>query len=339
MRRLAILILAILSGGLTFLVAIQPEPVAPQDPATVQTEATVEVLTFAQALERGSYVNRQVLTWQRQLATAVPDMAITRSTPDQGIPDAVLGLLLRADVQMGDPVRLTSLVEGSASFMALAVKPGMRAVAIRVTPEKIAGGYILPDDRVDVVHTVVRDGRSGQAGSQSAIILRNVRVLAVGDTPTTQTVFQTAAQQEANATSRSSTSLKGETVTLEVTEEQAIVLSSAASIGQLSLALRPIEDQGAPSIGDLSTIMQPAPEPAATPVTADPTDAEEPAKETLIAEPRIPNLGPSVMDIAAPPVLQIPPLGPLLTEVATPTRQVTVISGDQVSIIEVPASR
>ena len=90
-----------------------------------------------------------------------------------------------------------------------------------------AGGFILPNDRVDVIHTVQAASESGANPATSEIILTNIRVLAIG-----QTV------QERNGEKV----VTGETATLELTPAQAEKVVLAQKVGQLSLALRSIAD-------------------------------------------------------------------------------------------------
>jgi pilus assembly protein CpaB len=100
---------------------------------------------------------------------------------------------------------------------------GMRAVALKVNAESLAGGFVLPGSRVDVVSTL----RGGVADSQSQIILQNMLVLAV----------DTQAQRDPNQPS-----ILGNTVTLAAKPEEAQRLRLAAQIGDLSLILRPLGD-------------------------------------------------------------------------------------------------
>ena len=67
------------------------------------------------------------------------------------------------------------MAKGSG-FMAAVLPPGMRAIAIDISPETSAGGFILPDDRVDVVLTRRDKAAEKQTGVEkftSDTILRN----------------------------------------------------------------------------------------------------------------------------------------------------------------------
>ena len=301
MKRFAILILALLTGLSTWFLMQREQNSRTRVGVEQQDQTpTVDVLVYGRDLERGTYLTRDVFAWEERLQSTAPSRAIVRRDNKEPIPKELSGKLLRNGVNKGEAVQLTSLLEGSASFLALAVSPGMRAVAVRVTPVKIAGGYILPDDRVDIVHTVVRDVTgSGIKSGISAVILRNVRVLAIGETPTRRNVGRSVAQQEASVDKKSPTTLVGETATLEVSEDQAMVLSSAASVGQLTFALRPIEDQGEATIGNLSTLLE-------TPKLLPPQKIAQPIESAK--QPKT-------------------------------TRKITVISGEVLTIIEVPISQ
>jgi pilus assembly protein CpaB len=109
----------------------------------------------------------------------------------------------------------------------------MRAVSIAISTDSGAGGFILPNDRVDVILT--RKPNSGNGRGFAKTILTNLRVLAVD---------QTFKQEKDTRT------VVGRTATVEVTPEQAENISAAAQSGQLSLALRALTDGGATSLNN-----------------------------------------------------------------------------------------
>jgi pilus assembly protein CpaB len=115
--------------------------------------------------------------------------------------------------------------------MAAILPSGMRAISTEISPETGAGGFILPNDRVDVLLTRRLKNPDQAAGGQdvvtSEIILVNVRVLAIDQAP--------KEKDGQNA-------VVGKTVTLELTSAQTQALSSARQAGTLSLALRSIAD-------------------------------------------------------------------------------------------------
>jgi len=110
--------------------------------------------------------------------------------------------------------------------MAAILPSGMRAVSTPIREETAAGGFILPNDRVDVI--VSRRVRTAKREEHvSDTVLRNVRVLAIG-----QSIDQKGDKKVAN----------GKTATLELTSRQAEILSLAQAMGEISLALRSLSD-------------------------------------------------------------------------------------------------
>ncbi len=119
-------------------------------------------------------------------------------------------------------VTTEDLIDKSNASLDFQLPPGVRAIAIRVNPETLVGGFILPGTRVDVVNTT----RGGDANS--SIILQDMLVLAV-DTK--------------NSRDPESQSMLGSTVTLAVTIEEATRLALAASLGDVRLLLRSHDDR------------------------------------------------------------------------------------------------
>jgi pilus assembly protein CpaB len=129
----------------------------------------------------------------------------------------------------GEPIREQKLVRAEGSgFMAAILPSGMRAVSTEISAETAAGGFILPNDRVDIVLT--RKLRSSEGGNDlvvSEVILTNIRVLAIDQAP--------KEKDGQNA-------VVGKTVTLELRPDQVATLSASRQGGTLTLALRSIVD-------------------------------------------------------------------------------------------------
>jgi pilus assembly protein CpaB len=111
---------------------------------------------------------------------------------------------------------------GQRATLSALVKPGMKAVTIRVNDVEGVGGFVLPGDRVDVVLT--RQIDKGSATTE--VVLQNTRVLAVD---------QVADERAAKTTVAKS-------VTLEVSTVEAQKVWLASSVGNLSLLLRKAGD-------------------------------------------------------------------------------------------------
>lgn len=312
MRRLLIILVALVAGvgTLGLLELSRPTPVT--EPTEITQTDTVRVLVFNRDMPRGTIIDASSLIWQEQLRSAVSTTTLTSETEDAPYPSDIVGKLVRRDVLAGEIVRPDDLVDRASGFMALTLTPGTRAVGLSVTAQKLAGGFILPEDRIDLIHTVSGDfDRDGRAGSFSQTILENIRVLAIGDTPTSRVTFQTADQQENAASRTAEINMTGDTITLEMTEEEAEVLFSALASGQVSLALRSIDDHGPSRVVSILGFEKPEP-PAPEPVVLPPEPPQQPAE-------------PAPVEIE-----------PQESEPMPPKRSVRVISGGQTTIVDVP---
>lgn len=200
--------------------------------------ATVEILVAAQDVGAGHQLDAGSVRWQVWPEKAMMPGLITK-TAQPDLAKAVAGTVAKLPLVTGQPVTELSIVRtGASGFMAANVAAGMRAIGVPVNAETSAGGFILPNDRVDVVLTRDLSG-AGAKNFESTTILSDVRVLAVD-----QTVHQGKDQE----------SLVGKTATLELTEPQAELIARAQQTGVLSLTLRSITDStGTPTATDFST--------------------------------------------------------------------------------------
>jgi pilus assembly protein CpaB len=122
-------------------------------------------------------------------------------------------------IEPNEPVLALKITgSGQRATLSALVRPGMKAVTIRVNDVEGVGGFVLPGDRVDVVLT--RQIDKGQATTE--VVLQDARVLAID---------QSADERAAKATVAKS-------VTLEVDTVQAQKVWLASSVGNLSLLLR-----------------------------------------------------------------------------------------------------
>src|SRR5256714_1771733 len=232
--RIVVLAIAVGAGGIAaYLVSGSDAPQLPAQPV-VQLK-TVDVLVANPDAGPGQPPKPEDLQWQPWPADSASGTFIKRSER----PDAttqVTGSIARAPFIAGEPIREQKLVKADGSgFMAAILPTGMRAVSTEISPETGAGGFILPNDRVDVLLTKrEKNGdRSGTDVVNSEIILTNVRVLAIDQAP-----------KEKDG----QTAVVGKTVTLELKPAQAETLARSRQTGTLSLALRSIADVNAPEI-------------------------------------------------------------------------------------------
>ena len=235
--RVAVLGVAILSGGAAALMMGRSEPPPAPPPAPVaQGPAMSEVLVTAGDVAMGQTLRTTDLVWQPWPADVIPAGYIKRSQNPRALEDTV-GSIARSNFLGGEPVRREKLIKADGSgFMSAILPSGMRAVAISIDTRGAtsAGGFILPNDRVDVLRTRRDEDASRSGGGDvhlTETILTNIRVLAIG-----QNI------QERNGEKV----VTGETATLELTPGQAEVVTLAQKIGQLSLALRSLADAQRP---------------------------------------------------------------------------------------------
>ncbi|WP_420135776.1 Flp pilus assembly protein CpaB [Rhodopseudomonas sp.] len=238
--RIVVLAIAIGAGAVAAYLASSgggQETAGP--PAPVAQLPTVDVLVAKSDIPLGQHVGPDDVQWQ-SWPTATASSQFIRRNEQPEAPRQLVGSIARSPFIAGEPIREQKLVKAEGSgFMAAILPTGMRAVSTEISPETGAGGFILPNDRVDVILSK-RDRNPDRAGGggetvNSEIILSNVRVLAID-----QTVEEKNGQKV----------VVGKTATLELKPDQAEFLARARQSGTLSLALRSLADANAPAVTD-----------------------------------------------------------------------------------------
>ncbi|MGY8662062.1 Flp pilus assembly protein CpaB [Bradyrhizobium sp. UFLA05-109] len=234
--RIVVLVIALGAGGVAaYLASSYDNRPAPAAAPVAAPLPTVEVLVAKSDIGLGQTVKQEDLQWQTWPASAASGSFIRR----EGRPDAVTqiaGSIARTPLMQGEPIREQKLVKADGSgFMAAILPSGMRAISTEISAETGAGGFILPNDRVDVLLTRRLKNADASTGANdvivSEVILANIRVLAIDQAP-----------KEKDG----QTSVVGKTVTLELRPDQAAALAAARQGGTLQLALRSIVDANAP---------------------------------------------------------------------------------------------
>jgi pilus assembly protein CpaB len=227
--RIVVLTIALSAGGVAaYLASGADKAPAPLQPAA-QLQ-TVDILVAKSDINLGQTLTSNDMIWQTWPASTTSGSFIRRSDR----PDAtnqIVGSIARAPFIAGEPIREAKLVKADGSgFMAAILQSGYRAVSTEISAESGAGGFILPNDRVDVLMTRrLKDPANPTAPDVviTNIVLANIRVLAVDQAP-----------KEKEGTNN----VIGRTVTLELKPEQTATLASSRQAGTLSLALRSIAD-------------------------------------------------------------------------------------------------
>tara|TARA_B100000678_G_scaffold161909_1_gene135315 strand:- start:14867 stop:15700 length:834 start_codon:yes stop_codon:yes gene_type:complete len=236
MMRILILVVA---GGAALMAAMlvrgmgnQPEPqvvdvteaeVAPAVPLS-------QVLVSSSDMPIGYRISPDDLVWQDWPEELLTDNFFQAETS----PDAkseLAGSIVRTPIYSGEPVLAQKIVNrGENGILAAVINEGMRGVAVEISVETAAGGFILPNDRVDVILTYeVEVTENGTVVERPATqtVLQNVRVLAID---------QTISEVEGESV------VLGTTATLELTPRHSEILMLATRMGDISLTLRGVAD-------------------------------------------------------------------------------------------------
>jgi pilus assembly protein CpaB len=228
-RRLVVLLLAAGAAGVVALMVRgfvgggTKQAEAKVAPAPV---AIFQVLVAAARLDPGKPILPQQVRWQAWPQKSI-DPNFIRQTPGATAAAIVEGMVVRAPMVEGEPVTFAKIVKSQGTgFMAATITPGMRAVSIPVSVASVAGGFILPNNRVDINLTQVT-GDNPKRGITRTVLV-DVRVLAVD-------------QVVENKDQKAAPDVK--TVTLELTPDQARTMATAEAMGTLTLSLRSLGDE------------------------------------------------------------------------------------------------
>ena len=228
MLRPVLFLVALGSGAISaWLVAATPvQQSSPAAAANPGPEVRLErVLVSTVEAEQGSVLLAGNVRWQPWPAEALNQGFITWSKQPEA-PTEIAGSVLRVNVLPGEPIFGAKLAAPGSNYLSAALAAGMRAVAISISAERTAGGFVLPNDRVDVMQAVACPPEGSCKGPMTVrTVLQNVRVLAIDRT-----------------VQNPDGGLVGKTATLEVNPDQAELLIAAQASGVLSLVLRSAAD-------------------------------------------------------------------------------------------------
>jgi pilus assembly protein CpaB len=189
--------------------------------------ALSEVLVVAGDVPMGAPVGDQ-LGWQSWPSAGINESFITRAADPEAL-EKYKGAVARVAMYGGEPLRKSKLIGEGQSFMSSILPSGRRAIATQIAADTSAGGFILPNDYVDVIMTRRSDAAVSSGGFITETILKNIRVLAIDQ-----------AIQEDEEGRRVKV---GETATLELSPQQAEIITVAQQMAdRLTLALRSVTD-------------------------------------------------------------------------------------------------
>jgi pilus assembly protein CpaB len=229
--QIAVLGLAVIAAGGAGVVAMNMTAQAPQEQnnvTVIQKVETEQVLVASADIAMGGEITSQV-AWLDWPAGAIQDGFIKKSAEPNAL-EEIAGSVVRSPILNGEPIRRAKLVGAGQSFMSSILPSGKRAVATQIAADTSAGGFILPNDYVDVIMT----RRIAAVNDQperftTETVLKNIRVLAID-----QTIQEDEEGRRVKV---------GETATLELSSEQAELLTVVQQMAdRLTLALRSIAD-------------------------------------------------------------------------------------------------
>jgi pilus assembly protein CpaB len=228
--QIAVLGLAVVAaGGAGYLAMNLTAPQNIVEANAPSPAVSLEAVLVANAdILMGTEIEGQV-GWQDWPSNAIRPGFITRSA-EPNAAEEIVGSTVRSPILTGEPIRRAKLVGAGQSFMSSILPSGKRAVATQVAAETSAGGFILPNDFVDIIMTRRIPGTTDQGDRFSTeTVLENIRVLAID-----QTIQEDEEGRRVKV---------GQTATLELTPEQVEDLTIAQQMSdRLTLALRSIAD-------------------------------------------------------------------------------------------------
>lgn len=225
--RLIILAVAVVAAGAAGLLAMRltgtQQVVRERVAEITKPEPTEKVLVVSANLPVGARLGSGNLRWLAWPKSGLVDGLIIESQRPDAV-EKLTGAVIRLPVFDGEPLRAEKIADSNSKIMSSLLPAGKRAVATEISVATGAGGFILPNDRVDVI-MVRKEGQN----YLTETVLANVRVLAI--------------DQHIEQTEEGAKTVVGTTATLELTPDQAKVITVAQQMAsRLSLALRSVAD-------------------------------------------------------------------------------------------------
>lgn len=183
----------------------------------------VPVMVAEQSIPEGAAVTAEMIS-----ARPVPEQFVTPSVVKPESASYVLDQRVLVPLHAGDMLLWTQFETLKPERLAARIQSGSRAITIDVSKKTSVGGWIRPNDHVDIIGTF-RDPASSD--NSAVTLLQNVVVLATGKLTGT-TNFNLVPESQRDYSN----------VTLLVLPEEAQLLTLASELGPLTLALRNEED-------------------------------------------------------------------------------------------------
>ena len=192
----------------------------------------VDVLTVTRDFAVGETIKAEELVWAPWPKSNVVEGYYVQTTVPASI-EELTGAVVKQALYKGEALLPQKVVKkGEQGMLATLMDPEMRAISIEISAESASGGFILPNDRVDVILTYDQNAdpdRGIVARKIATTIVKNVRVLAI--------------DQNFKVSEEGETSRLGSTATLEVNPTEVELLALAQERGEVTLALRPLDNR------------------------------------------------------------------------------------------------
>lgn len=225
--RIIILSVAVFAAGIAGVLVMQLTNANVEDPSSTRASEpvpTVKVLVSSINLPIGSRLNESSIEWADWPNGLATSNLVNQATRPNAI-EELNGTVVRLPIFAGEPLRAEKIVDSDSKIMSSLLPAGKRAVSVDISVSTGAGGFVLPNDRVDVI--MVRSSDEGKMLTEK--VLNNVRVLAI--------------DQQFQKTDEGEGAVLGATATLELSLDQARILAISQQMSdRLTLALRSIAD-------------------------------------------------------------------------------------------------
>ncbi|NKB52814.1 MAG: Flp pilus assembly protein CpaB [Rhizobiaceae bacterium] len=221
------LVAALGAGFLMMNLNNKPAPVVVQSNEPIVTIPLVDVLTASKEIPMGTALGEKNIKWEQWPENGVRESFIVKGDRPEALKEYAK-TIARTSFFAGEPIREQKIVRSDSGYLSAILPAGKRAIAIRVAAETSAGGFILPNDHVDVVMSYKNPDPSDNAWLTETV-LQNVRILAID-----QVIEEKDGEK----------SKVGNTATLELTAQQVEIITAAQKMAgnKLNLALRSVED-------------------------------------------------------------------------------------------------
>jgi pilus assembly protein CpaB len=280
MRTFMIIFSALLVAGGSGFYLLQATQPAPQPAEEVLAPAPVAVQVYVPAAPLAAGT---ILVPDHLARMSLDEEAVTEEmvVADDSGREVLLGSVARQALPQGVPIARSAVVQpGDRGFLAAVLPQGKRAISIPIGEVAGVSGLVMPGDRVDIILTYSIAAALIDAEREiraSETVLTNLRVLALDQR-----------LQEATTTRANDPSARpiARTATLEVTPQQAEMLTLATRLGDLSLVLNSVEDGGEPVAEETVSSLQVI----AAAVTGAPEAAPEAIRRALTIDAQVTSL-------------------------------------------------